>query len=973
MAKIFISYSHKDSKFLKEMMTMLAPAVQAGIVDLWADTRIATGANWREEIDAALQAASVGVLLVSDNFLASEFIAKHELPPLLDAAKSKGLTVFWIHVGSCLYKQTAIARYQAAHKVPQPLAELPKAKRKRILHEICEELLRIAGTAPAEGGGPPQTIARQRGKIAASRLPSSGRCIGRESDLALLDAAWNSETKKNVVTIVAFGGVGKSTLAARWAATKYDDVEFYFDWSFYREGSSEVFLKTALEFFGDPALAGSAADGWQKGERLAQLVAEHRTLLILDGLEPLQDAKTGELRDPALTALLRGLAGRNRGLCVVTTRQEIPDIDTFRSTTAPQWQLAHLSNEAGASLLADLGVHGTAEERERLAGDVKGHALTLTLLGKYLAEAHGGDIRKRDVVSLHEADYEETSGHAFRVMAAYEEWLARDGRHVELAILRLLGLFDRPATPDCLAALRQAPAIGGLTDSLVALADAQWNVAVKRLVQLGFVEEQPWESPRVFGYTEEEARRMFEQKVAPGDAQPPQAVAERRMAGTALDAHPLIREYFGRRLRESVPEAWRAAHARLYAHLRDSVPNWPEGIDGLQPLYQAVVHGCDALRAAETLQEVYHDRILHGTSGPYAFYSRKMLGLTGADLAAVRCFFTVPWKEVAADLTGAFQSWLLSEAASLLRALGRLDEAREPMRASLEADVTLESWENAAASAGNLSEFELTLGDVPSAVRYAEQGVQHADRSEAPFVIMVMRATHADALHQAGRVAEAGERFREAEALQREQASATPLLYSARGFRFCDLLLAGSERAAWSRCLGPDEQLGDSQTLSDAERRAATALKIAISNQWVLDTALDNLTLGRAALLRAILGNAALAGAHRPIEAAVRGLRQAGAMDDLPRGLLTRAWLRALQGDPAAARADLDETQQLAERGPMRLHLADVHLYRARLFFRENRDEAREELQKARVLIERCGYHRRDEELRDAASVITPR
>jgi hypothetical protein len=62
--------------------------------------------------------------------------------------------------------------------------------------------------------------------------------------------------------------------------------------------------------------------------------------------------------------------------------------------------------------------------------------------------------------------------------------------------------------------------------------------------------------------------------------------------------------------------------------------------------------------------------------------------------------------------------------------------------------------------------------------------------------------------------------------------------------------------------------------------------------------------------------------------------------------------------------------QQIAERGPMRLFLADVHLYRARLFFRENRAEAREELQKARVLIERCGYHRRDEELRDAEAVI---
>ncbi|HET8774777.1 MAG TPA: SEFIR domain-containing protein [Thermoanaerobaculia bacterium] len=431
---------------------------------------------------------------------------------------------------------------------------------------------------------PRQPLSAFEPRIAASRIPSSGALlIGRERELAMLDAAWSGEAKKNVVTIVAFGGVGKSTLAAHWAARKHGDVERYFDWSFYRQGSSEVFLKTALEFFGDAELAASAADGWQKGERLAQLVARRRTLLVLDGLEPLQDAKTGGLRDPALQSLLRALAASNHGLCVVTTRQEIPDLDTFRSTSAPQWRLDRLSTEAGASLLESLGVGGTAAEREALAGEVKGHALTLTLLGKFLAEAYGGDIRRRDVLSLREADFEETSGHAFRVMEAYEQWLERDGRQVELAILRLLGLFDRPAAPDCLAALREPPAIDGLTDSLVTLADARWSLAVTRLVQLGLVEEQPWEPPRIAGYSEEEARRIKADQIAPAAAPPPEVATERRMAGSALDAHPLIREYFAGRLRGSAAEAWRAAHGRLYVYLRDGVPYWPEGVDGLQP------------------------------------------------------------------------------------------------------------------------------------------------------------------------------------------------------------------------------------------------------------------------------------------------------------------------------------------------------------------------------------------------------
>jgi len=196
------------------------------------------------------------------------------------------------------------------------------------------------------------------------------------------------------------------------------------------------------------------------------------------------------------------------------------------------------------------------------------------------------------------------------------------------------------------------------------------------------------------------------------------------------------------------------------------------------------------------------------------------------------------------------------------------------------------------------------------------------------------------------------------------------LLYSVQGFQFCDLLLAGTEGGAWRRFLETDAQPVDIQTLGDVEHRATTALAIAVRNGQLLSIGLDNLTLTRVALFRSILGNAVLDSAQMRVEAAVNGVRQAGQADHLPRALLTRSWLRVLQGDLAAARADLDEAQQIAERGPMRLHLADVHLHRARLFFRENREEAREELKKARALIERCGYHRRDEELRDAEAVI---
>jgi hypothetical protein len=178
-------------------------------------------------------------------------------------------------------------------------------------------------------------------------------------------------------------------------------------------------------------MAGSAQGAFEKGHRLAQLAGGRRALLILDGLEPLQYAPTsptpGELKDQGLAALLKGLAANNNGLCVVTTRTSIPDLRAYWQTTAPEVNLLRLSNEAGVALLRSLGVKGTQTEFETLVEDVKGHALTLNLLGAWLRDAYAGDIRKRDQVRLEDAD-EEQGGHAFRVMDAYVQWFESGGR-----------------------------------------------------------------------------------------------------------------------------------------------------------------------------------------------------------------------------------------------------------------------------------------------------------------------------------------------------------------------------------------------------------------------------------------------------------------------------------------------------------------------------------------------------------------
>jgi hypothetical protein len=603
---------------------------------------------------------------------------------------------------------------------------------------------------------------------------------------------------------VALGGEGKTALVAKWAAElaaqDWPGCDAAFVWSFYSQGtreqlaaSSDLFLKEALTFFGDDAdkaFAAGPAGAFEKGQRLARLVGRRRSLLILDGLEPLQYAPTaptpGELKDQGIAALLKGLAQNNHGLCLVTTRYSLPDLKAFWQTTAPEKPLLRLSKEAGVHLLQKLGVRkesGSKTEFEKLVEDVKGHALTLTLLGSYLRDAHGGDIRKRDLVKLEEADAEEQGGHAFRVMEAYEHAFEREGDKGKraLAILRLLGLFDRPMTPDCFDALLKAPVIPGLTEpffeqekkllglkvALRPIEPRKLNLALRRL----------------------ECARLITMREEDSAARKPQIVNRK-----AVDAHPLLREYFARQLRAQQPDAWRAAHRRLYEHLCARTPDKPQPtLEDLQPLYQAVAHGCQAGVQQEALYKVYHARILRRDE----IYSLRKLGVSGADLGAVACFFEQPWTRLSTSLKEKEQAWMLNEAAFRLRALGRLTEALEPMRAGVRGAAKIEGWKNAAIYSSNLSVLELTLGEVAGAVRDAEQSVTYADRSGDAYQRVVNRCTHADALHQLGGRAEAETRFREAEQMQAKDQPDYPLLYSLHGFRYCDLLLAEAERSAW--------------------------------------------------------------------------------------------------------------------------------------------------------------------------------
>ena len=108
-ARLFVSYSDRDRKFLDELNKYLQVERE---LDLWSDKQIDAGSDWRAKIRDALAQADAAILLVSQDFLASEFIRNHELPSLLESVKSRRLRLFLIPVGACTWRSAVLERFQ---------------------------------------------------------------------------------------------------------------------------------------------------------------------------------------------------------------------------------------------------------------------------------------------------------------------------------------------------------------------------------------------------------------------------------------------------------------------------------------------------------------------------------------------------------------------------------------------------------------------------------------------------------------------------------------------------------------------------------------------------------------------------------------------------------------------------------------------------------------------------------------------
>lgn len=922
---VFVSYNRADRAWAEWIAWVLEEAGYSVTIQAW-DFR--PGGNFVLYMQQATSARHT-VAVLSPSYLAAEYTQPEWAAAFARDPRGASRALIPVRVQECRPEGLL------AQIVYADLVGLDETGARRTLLDAFPERGKPP-TQPPFPGGPRTILAKpsfpsapstSNPLVSIAQLPVTGETfVAREEELARLGAAWSGGT--NVLSFVAMGGAGKSALINRWLDRMQQDgwrgAERVLGWSFYSQGtdavgaSGEAFTEFALGWLGYEGEV--ITSPWKKGEVLARLVREARTLLLLDGLEPLQyppGAQTGRIKDPSVQALVRELAAENPGLCVITTRLAVADVAGRAGAEAVD--LEKLPTEAGAELLRKLGVEGSDKEMRAASEEFGGHGLALTLLGTYLRDVCDGDVRRRGEVAVLDSGVE-GADHARRVMASYEKWLGP----AELQVLSLLGLFDRPAEAAAVAALRTAPEIPSLTEGVGAGEEKAWKLALARLRQARLVAEEA------------------------GDA-------------GSLDAHPLVREHFGERLRQAAPEAWREGNERLYEHYKQAAPEYPETLEAMLPLYAAVVHGCRAERVQEAFDDVAMRRIWQGNKS----FSVKKFRAFGAELTALSALFDRPWSRPSTRLRAKDQAWLLNSIGFVLRALGRMPEAVQPIETAVDLAVRQGSWDHAATGASNLSELALMLGRMEEALAAGERSVTFADRSSDPVERVLSRATLAHALHQAGRLEESASTFRQAEVIQAAIQPKHPHLYSLQGYQYCDLLL--SQVDSQEPGVEPEEVIR--QVCEEVRKRADQAIdwEQQMPEAPILDFALHYLILARTTLslaqsAAAVTPDLRWAAGH--VDRAVDGLRQAASEPYIPFGLLARAALRRIASDAKGAVADLREAQEIAERGSMRLHEADAHLEWTRLHLQTgDLSAARTHLDRAAELVRECGYGRREREV----------
>ncbi|MBK8454214.1 MAG: SEFIR domain-containing protein [Thiofilum sp.] len=537
--KVFISYSH-DSLDHRDFVRRIADRLCQDGIDCRIDDYINgfPPEGWLRWMENQIETANFVLLMCTENYL------RHYRG--LETEGGKGVNFEGLVISQILYEHY----YKNTKFIPVlpeqgdrnhiPISLRPYSN--YCLPSQYEDVYRVL-TGQAKYIQPKLGDIRELGSecpIFIDRLPTvAGGFFGRKEELQLLDNALLGDGTR-IMQFIAAGGTGKTKLLRHWLNKQDAAITNRIIWSFYSQGSAEDKQVSASPFFVD-AFNAFGIDYSQfkteeeKADALVKLLVDSKTLLVLDGLEPLQyvgKGIDGRLKDRAITRLLQRLASQHSSLCIITTRIQVYEL--LDRNNVVSINLQNLTVEDSIRLLKAIGVRGGQayqSENDQLKDAVKEyqcHALALHLLGNALCTYYDGDILKRNKIDELIGDYNVTEHHAFKVMAAYEKWLENTP---ELQLLYLLGSFDHPVEIEVLEVLWKAQ-IFNLTKDIPHKAWLNAIINLRERHHLLSIHE---------GYL------------------------------NLIDCHPLIRQYFGKQLQKKQPDAWKKTHENLYFYYKNKL------------------------------------------------------------------------------------------------------------------------------------------------------------------------------------------------------------------------------------------------------------------------------------------------------------------------------------------------------------------------------------------------------------------
>ena len=573
--------------------------------------------------------------------------------------------------------------------------------------------------------------------------------VGRKEMLVTFTGCYENPEVR-IGGLIGGGGVGKSALVRKW----YDELgankiqtDGIFWWGFYRNAYLEQFLNALLRYVSGGQIEPDAIKStWEKADRIKEYIGRGAYLIILDGLEQMQKAESGDefgkMIHRELTELLHYLADvpKAGSMCLITTRFTLKDLDDWKNRGYENRPLVDLSVPDALLMLEKRGVKGSDEEITDVINRYKGHALSLTSLAGYLTRYYDGDIREAPDIKFVLGDKERFKD-VNKLLSKYAEKMSE----AERLFLNIFSLFRQDVTErDFGGVFRKEIEGTKFNDVLVKMKDLDFKDLVKGLVD--------W---RLISY--DEMKKTYA-------------------------THPLIKTYFESDFNKKNKKL---CHKRIYEYIGEYAPEEPDTLEEMQPLFEQVYHGCAAGLYDKVYNDVYWEKI-HG--GDEHLMVHK-LGAWETELSLVKIFFPEgDLSEMPLVSEKSAQSWLLNEVGLALLSTGRPKEASDVLERLAEMDDKGDDWQGASVTLRNLADIQFRTGELEYGLESAKSALEMSEKAKRDDYIVTSKADLGWILYLLGNSKGAEEEFRRADELSIETEGHQD--YGITGVFYADFLIS---------------------------------------------------------------------------------------------------------------------------------------------------------------------------------------